>query len=84
MIQFFKSQILMTIDEEYSDVLDQIKLLKENYMLVKDNLDTPAQFFREIATSLHAQLDRSEAVQVALGYMPEEKRADFLEDFTDA
>ena len=84
MIQFFKSQVLLTIEEEYSEVLDQIKLLKENYMLVKDHLDGPATFFRDIAILLHDRLDGSEAVGVALSYMPEEKRADFLENFTDA
>lgn len=32
----------MHIAQEYSEVLEEIKLLKENYMLVKDNLETPA------------------------------------------
>ena len=54
--------MLLTIEDEYHDVLDQIKLLKENYMLVKDNLETPATFFREIATGLHEKLECSEAV----------------------
>lgn len=53
-------------------------------MLVKDHLDGPATFFRDIAILLHDRLDGSEAVGVALSYMPEEKRADFLENFTDA
>ena len=35
MIQFFKSQVYLEIEDEYQDVLDDIKLLKENYMLVK-------------------------------------------------
>ena len=57
MIQFFKSQVCLEIEEEYSEVLDDIKILKENYMLMRDNFDTPSKFFREIATKLSTRLD---------------------------
>ena len=32
---------------------------------------------------LHEGLESQEAVQVAMNYMPESKRNDFLENFTD-
>ena len=57
MIQFFKSQVYLEIEEEYSEVLEDIKLLKENYMLIRDNFDTPSRFFREIAAKLYDRLD---------------------------
>ena len=57
MIQFFKSQVYLEIEDEYQDVLDDIKLLKENYMLVKQNLGTPAEFFRQIAQKLYDRLE---------------------------
>jgi len=42
--------------------MEEIKLLKENYMLVKDNLGTPAQFFREIAQKLADRLEQAQSV----------------------
>ena len=52
MIKFFKSQVLLEMPDEYTDFQEQVKLLKENYMLIKDCFDTPSSFFREIATKL--------------------------------
>lgn len=57
MIQFFKSQVYLEIEEEYSEVMEDIKLLKENYMLMRDSFDTPSGFFREIAAKLYDRLD---------------------------
>jgi len=62
MIQFFKSQVYLEIEEEYSEVMEDIKLLKENYMLMRDSFDTPSNFFREIATKLYDRLDSAESV----------------------
>ena len=47
----------LEIEEEYSEVLEDIKLLKENYMLIRDTFDTPSRFFREIAAKLYDRLD---------------------------
>ena len=71
MIQFFKSQVYLEIEDEYSDLLEEIKLLKENYMLMKDSFDTPSSFFREIATKLYDRLDSAETVQAAMNLLPE-------------
>ena len=64
-------------------MLEEIKLLKENYMLMKDNFDTPSNFFREIATKLYDRLDSAETVQAAMNLLSENQRGEFLENFTD-
>ena len=63
--------------------MEDIKLLKENYMLMKDNFDTPSKFFREIAAKLADRLDQAQVVQVTMGMLPEDYRTEFLENFTD-
>ena len=62
MIQFFKSQVALEIEEEYSEVLEEIKLLKQNYMLMKDSFETPSGFFRQISEKLQNTLEQAESV----------------------
>lgn len=71
MIQFFKSQVYLGMEEEYAEVMDDIKLLKENYMLIKDSFEAPSGFFREISMKLHEKLESTEAVQAAMNLIPE-------------
>ena len=62
MIQFFKSQVYMEVEDEYSEVLDDIKLLKENHMLIRDCFDEVSKFYREIAAKLYDRMDTAESV----------------------
>ena len=75
MIQFFKSQVYLEIEDEYSEVMEDIKLLKENYMLMRDNFDTPSNFFREIATKLQDRLDAAQSVKTVMSFLPEGQRS---------
>ena len=45
MIQFFKSEVYHDIEEDYLEVLDDIKILKENHILLYENFQTPSKFF---------------------------------------
>lgn len=83
MIQFFKSQVLPEIEEEYSEIFEDIKLLKENYMLMRDGFDQPSNFFREIAGKLHDRLDSAHSIQAVMRLLPEDRRTEFLENFCD-
>lgn len=52
MIKFFKTQVLLEMLDDYGDLQEMIKILKENYFLMKDCFETPSGYFREIATKL--------------------------------
>ena len=52
-------------------------------MLIKECFDTPANFYREIASRLQDRLDAAQSVQAAINLLPEKQRGEFLENFTD-
>ena len=37
MIQFFKSEVYLVMEEDYQEVLEDIKILKENHVLLYEN-----------------------------------------------
>ena len=37
MIQFFKSEVYLVMEEDYQEVLEDVKILKENHVLIYEN-----------------------------------------------
>ena len=63
--------------------MEDIKLLKENFVFVKEGIEAPSRFYRKIAAKLSERLDNAESVTAAANLLPDEHRAQFLENFTD-
>jgi len=83
-IQFFKSEVYHSIEEDYLDVLEDIKILKENHVLIKENFRTPSSFFKKITTKLSQSLEhRSPEVQEKFDQLVESQRVETLENFTE-
>lgn len=57
MIQFFKSKIYLDIEEAYLDVLEQLRILKENHVFAKNCLKAPSKLFGEIVVQLTSTLE---------------------------
>jgi len=61
-IQFFKESVYHDVEETYIEVLEDIKLLKENHMLIKGSELVMSKFFKKISDKLMLGLDKSNAV----------------------
>ena len=51
-IYFFKSEVQVSVQEQYQDVCEQIKFLKENHIFHKDALEGPSACFNSLAALL--------------------------------
>ena len=47
---------------EYLEVLQDIKILKENHVLMRDNFRTPSSFFKKTAEKLSSKLKHTSSV----------------------
>lgn len=52
MLVFFKSEVVHDIEETYMEAREQIKILKENHVFIKNNFNGPSQLFQKISKSL--------------------------------
>ena len=62
------------MEEDYFEVIQEIKVLKENYMLVRDSLKQPSEFFLDIAGKLADKLESVAKIREIIGSLPEGQR----------
>ena len=83
MIQFFKSEVYLVMEEDYQEVLEDIKILKENHVLLYENFQSPSKFFQTIVAKFSDKLESTEPIENLSQSLTESRRNEFLENFTE-
>ena len=83
MIQFFKSEVYLVMEEDYQEVLEDIKILKENHVLLYENFQSPSKFFQTIVAKFSDKLESTEPIENLGQSLTESRRNEFLENFTE-
>jgi len=68
---------------EYLEVLQDIKILKENHVLLRDNFRTPSQYFKKTADKLVNYLKHTTSVPDLCKDYPKAEATQVYENFTE-
>ena len=85
----FKSEIYHSVEDDYLEFLEQIKILKENHVFLKKNFSEPSKFFNQFTKSFKDILAGCSDVQKAFGFKNDtdlatkNHQAGVLENFTE-
>jgi hypothetical protein len=69
--------------EDYLDVLQDIKILKENHILLRENFKAPSAFFKEIGSKLQNKLNQAPSVAQIWEQNANTSKNEVLENFAE-
>ena len=71
------------MEENYEDFLEEVRCLKENHILMKGYERAQSKNFKNIANNLKRSLLKTESVQDQYDGLPENVRADAIDNLVE-
>eukprot|EP00347_Sterkiella_histriomuscorum_P000874 403374192 len=83
LVQFFKQKVFFEMSEYYEDFLEEIRILKENHILMKGHEHNQSKHFKKIAENLKKNLLKTESVQEQFGGVDDKIRDIAIDNFVE-
>ncbi|CDW91715.1 UNKNOWN [Stylonychia lemnae] len=83
LVQFFKQRVFFEMEENYEDFLEEIRILKENHILMKGHEHNQSKYFKRIAENLKKNLLKTDSVQEEFGRANDKDKDMAIDNFVE-